>query len=165
MTVQSSKRQQQATLRRLRLASPIAAMPIAAILIASAGASPRMVAHAAHTLSGTATAHLSLDRPQGKTLIEHGPVSGALVGTVHAELHTGAVFKASFKITTHAGTITGHGEATPHGSGRYQSFSGTFIVTSGSGRYAHIHGHAGLYGVVDRRTDNVTVQTTGKLSY
>lgn len=138
---------------------------MAAVLVTSATASARVAAHAARTLSGTATVHLSLDRAQGKTLIEHGPVSGVLVGTVHAELRTGAILKASFTITTHGGTITGHGEAAPHGSGRYQSFSGTFIVAGGTGRYAHIRGHAGLYGVFDRRTENVTVQTTGKLSY
>jgi hypothetical protein len=123
-------------------------------------------AHAARTLSGTATAHLHLTKPEGSTLIEEGPVTGALVGSAWAELHTGALFTAKFTIHTHAGSISGHGQATPHGSGRYQSFSGWFVASSGSGRYAHIHGRAGLYGVFDRRYESVVIQTTdGTLSY
>ena len=59
----------------------------------------------------------------------------------------------------------GGGRATPHGSGRYQSFSGSFQATHGSGRYANVSGHAGLYGVFDRRTDSVVIQTTGTLTY
>jgi hypothetical protein len=84
---------------------------------------------------------------------------------MRAELNTGAVFTGSFTTHTHGGSIKGHGSATPHGSGRYQSFSGWFVVTGGSGRYAHVHGRAGLYGVFDRRSDSVVVQTTGKLSF
>jgi hypothetical protein len=120
----------------------------------------------AHILQGTATAHLHLVKAEGSELIEEGSVSGALTGSAHAELHTGAVFTASFTMHTSAGSITGHGQASPHGSGRYQSFSGYFIATSGSGRYAHISGRSGLYGVFDRRTDSVLIQATGgKLTY
>jgi hypothetical protein len=123
-------------------------------------------AQTARMLSGTATAHLHLIEAEGSELIEEGPVTGALTGTARAELHTGAVFKATFTIHTRAGSITGEGRATPHGAGRYQSFSGSFRATSGSGRYAHISGRAGLYGVYDRRTDSVVIQTTdGALSY
>ena len=128
-------------------------------------AAGRGAAHAARTLNGAATAHLHLVRAEGSELIEEGPVSGALAGSAHAELSTGAVFTANFTIHTHGGSITGHGRASPHGSGRYQSFSGSFQATHGSGRYAHISGHAGLYGVFDRRTDSVVIQTTGTLTY
>ncbi len=116
-------------------------------------------------MSGTANAHLHLVKAEGSQLIEEGPVSGVLVGSTRGELVTGAVFTASFTIHTRAGSISGHGRATPHGSGRYQSFSGSFLATGGSGRYAHINGRAGLYGVFDRRTDSVVIQTTGTLTY
>jgi hypothetical protein len=123
-------------------------------------------AHAATTIQGTATAHLRLVRAEGSELFEEGPVSGALVGSSHAQLHTGSVFTASFTIRTSAGSISGHGQANPRGSGRYQSFAGTFLATGGTGRYAHIRGSSGLYGVFDRRTDAVTIQATGgKLAY
>jgi hypothetical protein len=131
----------------------------------SSAATHTAIAYAARTLNGTATAHLHLVRAEGSELIEEGSVSGALVGTARAELSTGAIFTASFTIHARGGSITGHGRATPHGSGRYQSFSGSFSATNGTGRYAHISGRAGLYGVFDRRTDSVVIQTTGTLTY
>jgi hypothetical protein len=123
------------------------------------------VAHTANAITGTATAHLHLVKAEGSLLIEEGTVSGAFVGSVHGKLYTGATFTANFTIRTQAGSISGRGRATPHGSGRYQSFAGTFVASGGTGRYAHISGHAGLSGVFDRRTDDVTIQTSGTLSY
>ena len=120
---------------------------------------------AARTLNGTATAHLSLVHIDGSELIERGPATGALAGTAVATVHTGAVFTGTFTIDTHAGSITGHGTATPRGTGRYQSFSGTFLATSGTSRYAHVRGRGGLYGTYDRRSDEVVIQITGTLSY
>jgi len=143
--------------------------PIAlAALLAASITLPWTTASAAarRTLTGTATAHLHLIKAEGSQLIEEGPVSGTLTGAAHAKLHIGATFTANFTIRTHAGTLTGSGVAVPHGSGRYQSFSGSFLATSGSGRYTHISGRAGLYGVFDRRTDSAVIQTSGgKLTY
>lgn len=133
--------------------------------VESYSAGHQTVAHAARSLNVTSTAHLHLVRAEGSQLLEEGPVSGAFVGLMRAELNTGAVFTGSFTTHTHEGSINGRGSATPHGSGRYQSFSGSFVVTGGSGRYAHVEGRGGLYGVFDRRSDSVVVQTTGKLSY
>jgi hypothetical protein len=149
----------------LALATVIGAglMPISAAADSAAGSDPG--ARTSRSLNGTATAHLHLLKPEGSRLIEVGPVSGALVGSARAELSTGAIFKGSFTIHTRVGSITGHGQASPHGSGRYQSFSGWFLATGGSGRYAHIKGRGGLYGVFDRRNDSVVIQTTGRFTY
>jgi hypothetical protein len=116
-------------------------------------------------IHGTATAHLHLAKAEGSELVEEGRISGALIGSARAVLHTGSVFTATFTIKTTSGSIIGHGRATPHGSGRYQSFAGSFIATSGTGRYTHITGQSGLYGVFDRRTDAVEIQATGGLTY
>jgi hypothetical protein len=151
------------TLVKLLTIIAASALPISTLAASAAARDP--AAHAARALNGNATAHLHLVKAEGSQLIEEGPVSGALAGSARAALHTGAIFTASFTIRTHEGAITGHGQATPHGSGRYQSFAGSFIATSGSGRYTHIKGHAGLYGVFDRRSDSVLIQTTGTLSY
>jgi hypothetical protein len=137
------------------------AIALMALLTATATASQHPRARTARTLTGTATARLSPVSVEGSKLTEDGPVSGALSGSAKAELHLGATFTASFTIHTRNGSIVGHGQATPHGSGRYESFSGTLTASSGTGRYAHIHGHAGLYGVFDRRTEKVTIQATG----
>jgi hypothetical protein len=131
----------------------------------SSAARHQTTAYAARSLNITDTAHLELIRPEGSELYEEGPVTGSLPGSMRAQLDTGSVFSGSFTIHTHGGSITGHGGAAPHGSGRYQSFGGSFTVTSGTGRYNHVKGRAGLYGLFDRRTDSVVIQTTGKLSY
>ncbi len=155
--------------RGRRLATLATLLAAGALLASGAGsyaAAEVHGAHAARVLEGTATAHLHLVRVEGSELMEEGPVTGALVGSARAELHTGAVFTASFTIHTSAGSISGHGQAKPSGSGRYQSFSGWFVASGGSGRYAHISGRSGLYGVFDRRTDSVEIQATGgKLTY
>jgi hypothetical protein len=122
-------------------------------------------AQAARSLDATTTGRLHLVRAEGSQLFEEGPVSGAVVGSMRAALTTGAVFSGTFTTRTSAGSISGRGRAAPHGSGRYQSFSGTFVVTGGSGRYARVRGQGGLYGVFDRRSDSVVIQTTGKLSF
>jgi hypothetical protein len=152
-----------------RLVTALTVFIAAGAVLPSAGASVAMgreqVAHAAATIDGTATSHLHLVTAEGSRLTEEGTVAGALVGSIRAELKTGAIFTASFTIHTHDGSITGHGQANPHGSGRYQSFRGSFLATNGSGRYAHVSGHAGLYGVFDRRTYSVVIQTTGMFTY
>ena len=125
----------------------------------------RAAAHTARSLNGTATAHLHLVKPNGAQLYEEGPVTGALPGTMRATIRTGALFAGTFTIYTHNGQITGHGRATPHGSGRYESFGGTITITGGSGRYTHAHGQAGMYGTFDRRTFATIIQTTGRFSY
>jgi hypothetical protein len=125
----------------------------------------RAPAHAARSMRATDEAHLRYVRRRGSRLFEEGTAHGTLPGSVHAECNLGATFTASVTIHTSAGTIRGHGTATPHASGIYESFSGTLTITGGTARYAHVHGRAGLYGVFNRRTYAITVQTTGSLSY
>jgi hypothetical protein len=141
--------------------------------VAQAGAARReaathtgqTVARAARTIDGTDTAHLHLVHQNEMRLSEEGLAKGTLPGHMRAVLTVGVLFKGSCTIYTSAGSISGHGVATPHGSGRYQSFSGSLFVTAGSGRYRHIHGRTGLYGTFDRRTFALVIQTTGRLSY
>ena len=119
----------------------------------------------AHTLNGTDTAHLHLVRQHETVVFEEGSATGALPGHMRAQLEVGSVFSGTCTIYTSGGTITGHGRATPHGTGRYQSFSGSLQIAGGSGRYAHAHGRTGLYGTFDRRTFALVIQTTGSFSY
>jgi hypothetical protein len=121
--------------------------------------------HAAHTLNVNDTAHLHLLRSSGSLLFEEGSTSGGISGQMKANLNVGATFSGSFTIYTSAGTLKGHGTATPHGSGRYESFSGSMVIKGGTGRYAHARGSGGLFGTFDRRTYAFVIQTTGKLSY
>jgi hypothetical protein len=111
------------------------------------------------------TGRLRLLKAVGSVLVEEGPATGTLPGTAKVRLTVGAAVSASFTINARRGTISGKGSAALHSSGRYASFGGTLSVTHGSGRYAHAKGAGKLYGVIDRRTDAVTVQTIGELRY
>ncbi len=123
------------------------------------------LARAAHALKASDTAHLRYLSASGSLLLEEGQTTGTLPGKMRAHVDVGATFTGSFVTYTRYGTIVGHGRATPHGSGTYESFSGTLVVTGGSGRYAHAHGTAGLYGTFDRDNYAFVVQTTGTLLY
>jgi hypothetical protein len=135
------------------------AFPAASVGRAQAKANP------ANTLNANAEAKLRYVRSSGSTLVEEGPVSGALSGRMHATLNLGATFTGSFTFYTRRGEIKGRGTALPHGSGRYESFAGSDIITGGTGRYAHVHGRGSIYGIFDRRTYDVTIQTRGTLHY
>lgn len=122
-------------------------------------------ARAAHTLKASDTAHLRYLSASGSLLYEEGSAKGALPGQMRARVNVSATFTGRFTIYARGGSITGHGTATPHGSGTYESFAGSLAVTGGSGRYTHAHGRAGLYGTFNRNTYGFVVQTTGTLVY
>ncbi len=131
----------------------------AAILVAL------FAAHAAHALKASDTAHLHYLSASGALLYEEGQATGTLPGRMRAHVNVGAAFTGNFTIYTNGGSITGHGTATPHGSGAYESFAGWLVVSGGSGRYVHARGRAGLYGTFDRGNYAFIVQTTGTLRY
>jgi hypothetical protein len=129
-------------------------------------AKPSAAAFAARALKAVDTAHLHYTSSSGSLLFEEGSASGTIPGKMRVHCEVGPTLTASFTIFVRGGgAIDGRGTAKAHGSGVYESFAGTLTVTGGSGRYAHARGHAGLYGVFDRRTYGLTVQTTGRLSY
>lgn len=145
-------------LRRRRSAAAIALVLAGTAVVLSPGVEARLI-------TSTDTAHLSLIRASGAMLYESGHVSGTIPGSMRANLEIGASFSGSFTIYTSTGEIVGRGRAIPHGSGRYESFTGTMTITGGSGRYAHVRGTSDLYGTFDRRTYAFVIQTAGKLDY
>jgi len=122
-------------------------------------------AGATRTLRAHDRARLHYVSASGSTLYEVGTASGTLPGSMRVHMQLSARFTGSFVIYAHGGSIVGRGSATPHGSGTYESFAGTLSVTSGTGRFGHAHGTAKLYGVFDRRSYSLTIQTTGTLYY
>ncbi len=123
------------------------------------------IAHAAHSLSATDTAHLHYVSASGSLLFDEGKATGALPGSMRVHLNLNATFTGSFTIYTSGGTIKGHGSAIPHGSGTYESFAGTLTVTGGTGRYTHARGHGNLYGTFNRDNYALVIKTTGSLTY
>jgi hypothetical protein len=123
-------------------------------------------AHAARTLNVTDEAHLHLTGTSGELLEEEGPATGALPGKVRARFAIGASVTGYFTFYPRGGgSISGYGSARLRSIGAYASFGGTMSVSRGTGRYAHAHGSGGFYGSVNRHSNAVVVQTTGKLSY
>jgi hypothetical protein len=112
-----------------------------------------------------ASAHLHYVDARGSYLIEEGQAAGPLAGIVKARLRVTASISGSFTFYPRGGSISGRGVATLHESGTYASFGGTVTVLGGTGLYAHAHGEGKLYGVYDRKTLGVTIQTTGTLLY
>lgn len=122
-------------------------------------------AKAARALQAHDSANLHYVSASGSTLYEVGSASGTLPGSMRVHMQLSTKFTGSFVIYAQGGNITGHGSATPHGSGTYESFAGTLSVTSGTGRFGHAYGTAKLYGVFDRRSYALTIQTAGTLHY
>jgi hypothetical protein len=161
-------------IRHRRIGSAATRTAIAGLVVAlmlalpsEVPASRTIAVEAARRLNVTDTAHLRyIPRlSEGATLVEEGMATGGLPGRMRAHLNVGATFGGTFTFYPRGGSISGHGTATPRGSGRYESFRGTLVVTGGTGRFAHARGKAGLYGVFDRQTFGLTVQTTGALYY
>jgi hypothetical protein len=132
---------------------------------AAYAAQPAGRAHAAHVLNATDTAHLHYISSSGSLLFDEGKATGTLPGNMRVHLDLGTTFTGTFTIYASGGSIEGRGSATPHGSGIYESFSGALTVTGGTGRYAHAHGHGGLYGTFDRDNYALVIKTTGSLTY
>jgi hypothetical protein len=131
--------------------------------VAAASRQPR--ARAAHSVSGNDNATLHFVRARGSTLYEEGTATGSIPGHVKATLRVEATFSGTFTITTRNGSFTGRGTAKPHGAGAVESFSGTFVVTGGTGRYAHAHGHGMLYGTFKHKNYEVILQPRGTIQY
>jgi hypothetical protein len=137
---------------------------LASIVLAAAAALGPAAASAS-TISGADSAHLHLLHQDESLLFEEGKATGVLPGRMRAQLRIAQRYSGTCTIYTNGGSITGHGVATPHGSGRYQSFKGTLSITGGTGRFRRAHGQTGLYGTFDRITFSIVIQTTGNFSY
>ncbi len=122
-------------------------------------------ARLARTLSATDTAKLHIVNKGGEELTEEGVAKGTLPGKVRAYLNIGPTVVTRFTIYTRRGSITGQGSGRPKGRAAEPSFAGTMTVSHGTGLYKHAHGHGGFYGVLNRTTYALTVQTTGTLAY
>jgi hypothetical protein len=89
-----------------------------------------LAARTARALSVDDTGDLHLLNASGAILSEEGPVSGTLPGSTKVRLDVGENVTASFTIRARGGgSITGHGSAVLHSSGRYSSFGGTLAAT------------------------------------
>lgn len=140
---------------------------VAAAVLACAYTTP--VAFAAKAEQVNDTAHLKLVSSNGNTMVEAGPASGTLPGSVRITLTIHNVTaSSSFTVSAKGGTISGRGQGKIKiGKGGYYSFGGSLHVEHGTGRYAKASGSGGLYGTIDRAEpdEKMTVQVTGTLHF
>jgi hypothetical protein len=151
-----------------RSATVAGALAAVALTPAAAAAARPAHRHGKAGLSQTfikEEAHLHLSQKNGSSaIVEQGSATGTFSGSLSAQL--------TVKISTVTGSVVGYLKggvisgtvsATPHVSGKYVSFKGTFKLSHGTGRYAGASGIAGFYGVINRETYNATVQLVGRL--
>jgi hypothetical protein len=125
-------------------------------------------ATSAHVLYMKDEGHLRLNQSKsaGQLLVEEGTLTGQFTANVTARFSITS--NATVNIAVYpkgGGSISAQGSETVHFSNAYATFSGLATVTHGTGRYAHAYGKSRFYGVLNRKTNAVTLQTVGKLYY
>jgi hypothetical protein len=139
------------------------------VLIGSALSAPCVsTASAAHVLRVHDEGHLRFISSSGAELIDEGPASGTTPGEVRVRfIYNGnPEVSARFTIRDRYGTFSGHARGRLSDPTSFSpSFRGSLSITAGSGRYAHASGSGELFGVFDRRSYGITVQTIATLRY
>jgi hypothetical protein len=134
--------------------------------VAGAAAKPAR-AVAARTVTLSESGRLRLTSSHGLTLNERGTASGTIRGSIYIHLNVSSTNRVTAEVNIYpkGGSLTGHGSASYHVSGAFAAFSGTLSVTKGTGSYAHARGTGLKFtGTIQRKTDAVTVQVSGRLS-
>lgn len=122
--------------------------------------------HHGRTLRASDRASLHYVSSTVNVFYETGRASGTLPGFMAVHMRLGAArFSGRYVIRAAGGSIRGSGSATPHGSGAYESFAGTIVVSGGTGRFRHARGRAHVYGTFNRIDNRLTLHTTGTLHY
>jgi phage gpG-like protein len=132
------------------------------------GRTPLARAHAARMLNVRDEGRLLYIKTSGSVVIDEGRAAGTFPGSVKVRFSYDGepTVNARFTISGANGSISARGTARLNSlTSLTPSFTGTMTITGGSGRYAHIHGSGGLYGVYSRRNYGLTVQAIGKLPY
>jgi hypothetical protein len=112
------------------------------------------------------SAHLAFVSEDGAALVERGQAAGTYNAPVTASftIHPKEV-NASVTVYPHGGSITGVAHANYIVQNNIGYFGGTFVITRGTGSFAHASGNAlGMSGMIDRYNFATTVKAHGKLS-
>jgi len=131
-------------------------------------ATAMLAAHFAKRLTVRDEGHLKLVKSSGSLLIDEGSAGGTFPGKVRVRF----IYRGEPTVTAKITIYGRDGSISAQGSGRLSSltspspsFKGTLKIDGASGRYAGARGSGQLYGVFNRRTYAITVQTRGTFSY
>jgi hypothetical protein len=138
------------------------------LLAGSATASGVPGAHAAQrrTLHLAETARLHLVKKSNSQLLEHGPASGTLSGSVTARFRIGFGVSGTvtFKFARGTLTVTVVGYLVSNQDGILKT-TGRIRVERGTGQFAHAKGSGKFNGTTKHRTWATTVDATGTITY
>jgi hypothetical protein len=157
---------------RARISSAALALGAVATAVAfgtgaAGAASPH--ARAARSLNLSDTAKLHLANKHGVELKEQGTAKGTLGGPLYLQLKVTSTRSVSVKVQvypTKGGSISGSAKASYRVAGSTATFSGTLVITKGSGIYSKAKASAlSFSGTIQRSNDAVTVRVSGKMSY
>jgi hypothetical protein len=107
-------------------------------------------------------------RESGSQILDEGPATGTVPGTVRLRFAYNGSPSVSARFTIYAreGTLSGEAKGRLNSpTSPYPSFRGSLRLTGGTGRWAHARGGGELFGVYDRRTYGLVVQALGRLQY
>jgi hypothetical protein len=124
-------------------------------------------AGSARTVSLREAGNLRLTSKRGFTLNEQGSATGTLSGTLHVRLTivSNNHVKAEVSISRNGGSISGEATASYHRSNGSASFSGSLLVSGGTGSYAHAHGSGLSFGgTIQNSNDAIAVHLGGSIS-
>jgi hypothetical protein len=107
-------------------------------------------------------------RESGSRILDEGPATGTIPGTVRLRFtYNGSPsVSAQFTIYARSGTLAGEAKgklSSP--TSPNPSFRGSLRITGGTGRYAHARGSGELFGVYNRRSYGLIVQALCELRY
>jgi hypothetical protein len=123
----------------------------------------------AKVISVQDNSRLHLVKAVGNVMTEEGRVAGTLPGKAKIKIDlegSGGTATARFTLYASGGSISGHGSGRGNeGHGGWESFSATTWLSGGTGRYAHASGSGHMYGALNRRDDELVVQTTVRMHY
>jgi hypothetical protein len=150
---------------------PKSARRAAALAVIVVAVTATSSAVAARVLNVNDAGHLRFIASDGSEIIDEGPATGTVPGTlrVHFVYNGEPTVSARFTISGHSGSISGRAKGTLNNlTSPAPSFRGAFTITGGTRGYAHIHGTGELFGVFTRRGKNkyaLVVQAIGQDPY
>ncbi len=161
--------------RNIGTVSALLAIPLCASALLGGAAGPAALASVtkndptgrqARVIDLMESAHLAFVSENGAALVERGQAAGTWNAPVTASftIHPKEV-NASVTVYPHGGSITGVAHANYIVQNNVGYFGGTFVVTRGTGSFAHASGKAlGISGMINRYNFATTVKAHGELS-